>query len=151
MNYSSTECALLRSIAKQRLSTGLRRVLVAFEATPDERLDFKPSETANSPRELMRHLIDGNGYVSGCFGIQAAATETASERDLIVAQLSETTQAILDRIEGLSDDEVNSSVDFFGHPMPMADFMMVSEWHFTRHAGQLDYVQTIYGDMENRM
>jgi hypothetical protein len=149
LTYSPEAVTALKSIATGSLQLSLRRVQTSFAATPDDKLGFKPSETANSPLQIIQHLIVGNDFVSGTLGFEHAVKEPSSDRAELVLQLVETTEAIISSIQNLSDEQVNGSVDFFGHPMPMANFMMVNEWHFTRHIGQLEYIQTIYGDMEN--
>jgi hypothetical protein len=149
--YTPEAAAALRGIAVSKLQVALRRAKASFEATPDEKLDYKPSETANSARQLIQHLVVGNTYVAGTFGLDLGVKEPASDRLELTEQLTQTTEAIIDGISNLTDDQINGSVDFFGHPMPMASFILVDEWHLTRHIGQLEYIQTIYGDMEDRL
>jgi len=140
---------MLRSAAAGRLRFALHRLLASFEATPDDKLDFKPSETANSIRDLVVHILSGNGYVGGSLGLELAPAEGPTDRESLVARLNESTETIAKALESLSDDQVNGTVEFFGHSMPMPTFMFVDEWHYTRHTGQLDYIQTIYGDLED--
>ncbi len=149
--FTPEAASALRGLAVSKLQVALRRANASFDATPDERLDYKPSETANSPRQLMQHVVTGNAFVAGTLGFDLGVKEPATDRSELSSQLNQTTQAIIDCIANLSDEQVNGSVDFFGHPMPMSSFILVDEWHLARHVGQLDYIQTIYGDMEDRI
>ena len=138
----------LRTLAGGQLRSALNRSLATFKATPDDKLDFKPSETANSIRDLVVHAIEGNYYVGQALGLDLPK-DGPTDRESLVSRLTETTDAVIAAIEALSDEQVSGSVDFFGHPMPMTAFMLVDEYHVSRHAGQIDYIQTIYGDLED--
>jgi uncharacterized damage-inducible protein DinB len=139
----------LRTLSAIKLQKALDRLLATFQATPDDKLDFKPSETAKSIRELVIHSLDGNGYVGGCIGIQFTPGEGPTDRASLESRLKESTARIIEGIQNLSDDQISGSVEFFGTPMPTTAYMFVNEWHISRHAGQIDYVQTIYGDLED--
>jgi len=151
--------AALRNLAVGKLRWTLNHLLSTFAATPDDKLDFKPSESAKSPRELIQHIIGGNGLVAQCFGMASATSGSAAEhesapmphdREALIARVRETTEAIIAHIENLPDEAMDTMVQFVVGPIPMPVFLLLDEWHISRHAGQLDYIQTIYGDFEDR-
>jgi len=151
--------AALRSLAAGRLRWNLNHILTSFAATPDDKLDFKPSETANSPRQLIQHVIGGNGVVAQSFGIASApsgspaeleSAPAATDRESLTTRLRETTETIINHIENLPDEAMDTTVQFISRPLPMTSFLLLDDWHITRHAGQLDYLQTIWGDLEDR-
>jgi len=65
----------LRDLATSRLQWTLSHILNSFAATPDEKLDYKPSDTAKSPRELIQHVIGGNAVAAQCFGMPGAPAD----------------------------------------------------------------------------
>lgn len=142
--------AALRELAVGKLRRSLSALQASFAATPDDKLDFKPSETANSPRELVAHVISGNQHVGSSLGVAMPAVGEAQDRASLVDQLDASTEAIIAAIAALPDEAMDGTISFFGMDMPTPLFLLVDEWHLSRHAGQLDYLQTIWGDMENR-
>ena len=138
----------LRHLSAGKIRSALNRTLATFDATPDEKLDYKPSETAKSIRELVAHAAEGNFYVGSALGL-TIEKDGPSDREALIRRLTDTTEQVIAAIEGLTDEQVSGSIDFFGHPMPMTAFMLVDEYHISRHAGQIDYIQTIYGDLED--
>ena len=148
LTQTSPETAeALRTLAAGQLRWSLSHILKTLAATPDDKLDFKPSESASSTRELVQHIISGNGHVGRVLGLDFSG-EPPTDRDALVARVTETTEAIIGALEALTPEQIDSTIDFFG-PMPMKSFMLVDHWHISRHAGQIDYIQTIYGDMED--
>lgn len=151
--------AALKSLAVGKLRWNLNHILNSFAATPDDKLDYKPSETANSPRQLIQHVIGGNGVVAQSFGITSAPSGSpaelesipiATDRESLTTRLKETTETIITHIENLPDEAMDTTVQFVVGPISMPVFLLLDDWHITRHAGQLDYLQTIWGDMEDR-
>ena len=148
--YTPEAATAIRNVAVTQLRRALKHAVTTFEATPEEKLDYKPSETANSPRELIQHLLVGNGHLNGAFGVGGSPDEGPSDRKALIARLQSSTEAIIDKIETLPDAAMDTTVAF-GPGMPMPNFLMAASWHLARHAGQLDYIQTIWGDLEDHM
>lgn len=142
--------ATLRMLAVAKLRRALDGFVASFDATPDDKLDLKLSETANSPREMIIHVISGNAHVGSCLGITQSAEAESTDRPSLVAKLRESTETIIAKIESMPDEAFDTSVSFFGHDIPMPFFAFIDEWHLCRHAAQIDFLQTMWGDMENR-
>lgn len=147
---SPETAAMLRNLASMKLRRALNHFVETFKATPDDKLDLKLSETANSPRELVAHVIGGNQHVGSCMNVEMPAPAEALTREELIEQLVSTTNAIIDRIDSMPDADFDTEVSFFANEIPMPMFVFLDEWHLSRHAGQLDYLQTMWGDMENR-
>lgn len=146
----TTEAAeAIRQLAVGRLERAVRLTLATVAAVPEDKFDFKPSETANSVRELIRHLCGGNGYVSQAFGLPAPVVPSGDSREELVAAFSAGANAIVESAKVMPAERFNESVDFFGGQIPMAAFLLTQEWHVSRHAAQIDYLETIWGDLED--
>jgi hypothetical protein len=139
----------IRQLAAGKLRWSLAHFIKSFNATPDDKLDFKPSPTANSPRELILHVLGGNGHVAHTLGMEMDPTAGPTDRDALLQRLTETTEIIASKLETVPDEQLDTMVDFVAGKMPMPVFLFIEDWHVARHAGQLDYLQTIWGDMEN--
>lgn len=141
--------SLLRTLAARQLRSSLASALKTLAATPDDKFDFKPSETSRSIRELAAHAIEGNGYIGGALSLAIDPLPEGADRTTLIAHLESTTEAVAKGIEGISDEALEGTVSFFGMEMPTQSFIFLNEWHVSRHVSQIDYVQTIYGDLED--
>ena len=146
--HSQTTIAI-RNLAAGKIRFALNHALKTFDATPDDKLDYKPSASSNSPRELICHMLVGNAMVGQVLGIEGSPAEGPTDREALVSRLKTSTEAIIAKIEDVSDAAMDTMVLFGGRPMPMPAFLLINEWHISRHAGQIDYIQTIWGDLEN--
>jgi hypothetical protein len=147
--YTPEAASAIRTLAAGQLRWSLNHAVNTFEAVPEDKLDYKPSETAKSCREQIEHLLFGNDHVGKTLGLNLNAMEGPNDRPALVARLKSSTEAIAEKIETVSDEDMGSMVEFFA-PMPMTVFVMVDAWHIARHAGQIDYLQTTWGDLEDR-
>lgn len=145
---SPETCATLRALAAGELRWALGHAVRTFEAVPEDKLDYKPSENAKSAREIALHTLSGNGHIGSVLGIAGDPAAGATDRPAIIERLKSSTEAIAVATENLMDEQIGSMVDFFG-PMPMNIFMRVNAWHIARHAGQIDYLETVWGDMQD--
>lgn len=139
----------IRSLAAGKLRWSLAHFVKSFEATPDDKLDFKPAETAKSPRELIIHVLGGNAHVAKSLGMDLDPVPGPTDRAALQQRLQDSTEAIAKEIEAIPLERLDSMIDFVAGPMPMPIFLFIEDWHVARHAGQLDYLQTMWGDMEN--
>ena len=139
----------LRSLAARQLRNALTSATKTLAATPDDKFEFKPSETSKSIRELVIHSIEGNGYVGGAIGLNVPSAPEDADRSLLIQALIDSTEVVAKGIEAMPDEALTGTVSFFGSEMPAQAFIFLNEWHISRHVSQIDYVQTIYGDLED--
>ncbi len=133
----------IRALFVSRLRSALKSGLASIAATPEDKLDFKPSETAKSIRELVLHITEGNGYCLDGLGAEKPSSEDWLEG------LKLSTDALINAIEALTPAQLAGTVTFFGREFPIPVFLAIVEWHASRHFGQIDYIQTIYGDLDD--
>jgi hypothetical protein len=141
----------LQTVISSRLRRATKHSLATLDFVPEDKLDFKPSETAKSCRELAQHIVQGN-----CLCLQTAGQPTNAnpeEQDLakLKDMISATGEQLVAYAESLDENAMAGTVDFFGNPFPMPAFLLTAEWHMSRHAAQIDYVQTAWGDLDDHM
>jgi len=147
-----TETAeVLRDLLANNLAKATRHVLATFAAVPDDKLDYKPSDTAKSARENLAHLIGGNAHVGSLLGAEMPPVPEDKSRGSLVAAFEGGTTALLEIVRSMPPERFDESVDFFGRPRSIPTFLLIIEWHLSRHAAQIDYLQTIWGDLEDHM
>ncbi|MCC7230103.1 MAG: hypothetical protein IT203_06890, partial [Fimbriimonadaceae bacterium] len=81
---------------------------------------------------------------------QREAEEVAiTSRDEMERIFREGTAEVLAALDTLTPEEVEMSLDSGqGWSMPMSQLMALPGWHATLHTGQIDYIQTCWGDQE---
>jgi hypothetical protein len=148
LTYTPEAASAIRSLAVGQLSWSLNHAVTTFEAVPEDKLDYKPSDTAKSARELIQHLLYGNGMMLGGFGVECNPAEGSADRADLIDRLKSSTEQLVAKFEAVPDEAMDTIVPFLSG-MPMPRFLMAASWHMARHAGHSDYLQTIWGDMED--
>lgn len=132
----------------------------SFETTAKDKLNFSPSPTARTPLELLVHVGGAiNAFTDALEGIPMefnkldeidaalraweATVKTEAEAKKILDGSSQRYVAWLDSHTD-SDLEKLVETPFFTMPAEKV-CQMVSDHNFV-HAGQINYIQTIYGD-----
>lgn len=139
-------------------------VLRAVDALPEDKRDWKPAETARSalnqlqeiamsPQFFVRLIRDGkmlefddhakeeSEKLRKSFNTLAKCREAAKDGT------SELCQIVSDFPDDRLEDEV--TLPFAGGMvMTMADVLGLHAWNLTYHHGQVNYIQTMLGDLE---
>jgi hypothetical protein len=142
----ATPISIVQKTLAARLRRAARNAASTLTFVPAEKLDYKPSETAHSCRELAQHIVLGNGLCLAAVGIVPVGTSEETDLEVLITSIKETTEQLAAYAE---DTDENASVEFFGQPFTVPEFLMTAEWHISRHTAQIDYLQTIWGDLEN--
>lgn len=142
----------LREVEIKRIERISELLLKAARAVPKERENWKPMPTGKSPREILAHLGMANSFFAALLqGESPAQTSepTTYEEALTFfeqskAELIRTIRAIdpahFDEKRTMPWGEERSIKDLITSPMP----------HMAYHWGQIAYLQTLWGDSENR-
>lgn len=139
-------------------------VLRAVKALPEDKRDWKPAETARSalnqlqevamsPRFFVPILRDGKMPEFDDHAKEEAARLKKSFdtfekcREAAMEGTSELCQVISEFPDDRLEEEV--TLPFAGGTaMTMADVLGLHAWNLTYHHGQVNYIQTMLGDME---
>jgi hypothetical protein len=146
-------------VAKQTrdVGAGLERTFVAM---PADKQTWKPLDNGRSALEQIAECAVINGWSAQvfrdravppfdgeAFGGACAALDTA---DKAVAALRANTETLVAAIGSTPDDALQTQVQFpwDESPCSLADAVLVAYWNMTYHIGQINYIQTLYGDQE---
>lgn len=144
----------------QRFSARLIRLL---SVVPDDKILWSPSPTAKSSVRIVAHcavtnmaftkLITGNMPQSmptpdDFFkGLDDDAEKTTT-RESAVALLEESTTELCKAIGTMNAANIDSTPNSPFGPIPMRFWLNEGGNHMAVHSGQLEYLQTIWGDMD---
>src|SRR5579862_7604402 len=132
-----------------------------IEAIPLDKGDFRPDPVSKSALELAWHIVASekrflSGIAAGVFDFSPIPRpESITNSAGIAGWFDETFTANLQKLEGLSGEQLTRMVDFRGmFQLPAASFLQIAQNHSIHHRGQLSMylrpmgakVPSIYGE-----
>jgi uncharacterized damage-inducible protein DinB len=134
-------------------------------AVPADKLEWKPldagrsvlnlaQECAQSPKWfaallLQRSFTGVTPELLKAMEAERSAWKTLDECERVCRENSEIFYSVIRSIPE-TDLEIRVPLPFAGGMEPtLAEIMMFHYWHCTYHLGQVNYIQTLYGDLEN--
>ncbi|MBC7529676.1 MAG: DinB family protein [Chthonomonadaceae bacterium] len=137
-------------------SASLKTNLMAIE---EEKRNVSPGGVARTPLYMTAECAAINGMVAGFFRGEVIAMPSQEERDAFIGSFDTTekvltlletnTTALAEALSNLHDDQLAETVMTpFGREMSRFEFADMIVGHMNYHRGQLNYVQTLYGDSE---
>ncbi len=135
---------------EQEMQTTLR----VLAAVPADHLDYTPDAKSATGLGLIRHipLVDAwllNSIANGAFTAppDGASVATISTPEDAIAHYKEVVPAALDRIRGLSAEQLAAIIDFFGYmQVPAVNLVQLAIKHSVHHRGQLSaYLRSMGG------
>lgn len=150
--------------AKQSAINGMEMFLRNFSHVPDDKLTWTPAPTAKSAIRIGAHTALYAGRFAkmirerqlpnpgdlGEWVAQREAEEVAiTGREEMERVFRAGTAEVLEALDSLSADDLSMTLDSGqGWTVSMAWVMNLPGWHATLHNGQIDYLQTCWGDQE---
>ncbi len=133
--------------------------------TPDDKLNWAPSATARTPIQQVAHAAMSVSTIQGMLAGKMFPYSGPAELD-VAARLADKEftsrqQAleILERssteylawLDALTEEQLGATVDMFFGLIPMTIGITFPAEHMHGHIAQMDYIQTIYGDLDWHM
>lgn len=149
-------------IYKKSAVTGMEIFLRNFSKVPEDRLNWTPSPAAKSPIRIAAHTALYSARFAEMIETRQAPQpedldawlEQRDSEELAVTDRREVerifregTARVLAALDTLTPEELDGVVDSGqGWTMPMSFLLGLPGWHATLHCGQIDYLQTCWGD-----
>ena len=150
--------------SKQAAEIGKAKLLKIFELVPDDKLTWSPSPDARTAVQIVAHC----GLANGAFAtilrgeklpLPADPAEASAmirkggrdvtSRETAVQMLESSTADVLAALDKVSAEMFGTSPDSPFGPIPFPFWMGVPGDHMTGHAHQIEYIQTIWGDIQD--
>lgn len=135
-----------------------------FSHVPDDKLTWQATPTAKSALRIAAHTALYAGRFARMIRDQkSAAPDNLEEwlaqreaeevaitsREEVERVFREGTEEVLAALDALTPEAIASTIDSGqGWSMPMTFLMNLPGWHATLHMGQIDFLQTCWGDQE---
>jgi len=153
--------------AKKEFLQAKAGILHALSTTPDERLNWSPSPTARSPLHQIVHAAQSISHIHGFLDgrpFDVPTTELADRgfrdfeqafttRDEAENILEKNAEAFVAWLDALEPEKLSSLVEtpFGMGAMPIELGITFPAQHTRWHHAQIEYIQTIYGDVDWHM
>jgi hypothetical protein len=148
---------------KKNLQMCSHRLKTTFSFVPDDKLDFKPADSCKSAVQIIAHCAVSNhnfisiikGEMEGDpkerFAESKRKEEGITSKDAALASLDESVQAVSDALDTITDENIGIDIPTPFFTAPMMFWMYLPARHMDNHASQIDYIQTIWGDLDWHM
>ena len=148
--------------ARQGATAARDRFLKLLAAVPDDKLNWSPSPSAKSALQVAAHAaVSYRAFGAILRGDPLPATtveeirahSSAEEAKLrtrqdVVAAIEAGSEEVDAAIAGLSEERLGSTVKMPMFEAPMSFFIALPAVHLYGHGGQIEYLQTIWGDTD---
>lgn len=152
----------LIAFEKSNAVNGMEYFLSNFSHVPDDKLTYLVTPTAKSPIRIAAHTALYAGRFAQMIRDRAlpkfeSIEQWIAEREAEEMRLTSRvemeevfrhgTQAVLDAMDTLSEADLHVKFQATdGWAPPMTQIIRFPGWHATVHAGQIDFLQTCWGD-----
>ena len=152
--------------AKKRAEADRDDLLKTFSFVPDEKLTWSPAESARTPIWLVAHCgAAGQAFATFLRGeVPAMPSDPAEIAEMIrntgrdvtsreeaIRMVEDASRAIQAAFDTVTEDRMGSMSQTPFGPMPFTIWIQAATTHMSGHARQIDYLQTIWGDLQDHM
>ncbi|HLV80236.1 MAG TPA: DinB family protein [Chthonomonadaceae bacterium] len=148
----------IQALAAELTHFAAETIMVLVQNTPPDKWDWKPLDNGRTILNQMAECALANqkwadilrrrAWVS--YGEEAwqQAFSELNTLDKAAARLQETTANLVEAILALPDEEMDGLVQTPNGPYSLPRCCMHAYWNMVYHEGQINYIQTLYGDFE---
>ena len=145
-----------------RAKASAERLLKTFSFVPDNKLNWSPSKTARTPVAVVAHCCLANRMFAMVLRGEAISPMPTPEevhalsrkfeatvrgRAEAVRRLKASCKEIVAALGTMTPKRFATSPNSPMGPLPMALWMNLPGMHMSHHKAQIDYLQTIWGDL----
>ena len=125
----------------------------SVKAMPTEKLTWKPSETSRTAQELLAEIVMTTGYTAKLVKVQKDPGMGETEQAVqTVEELEKAHRAnvelFLQAVKGLPEEKFLEKIELPWGSMTFLSAISYAYWNLMYHLGQINYIQTMYGDQE---
>jgi len=151
--------------AKAEFTRAKDRITKALTTTPDDKINWSPAPTARTPLHQVAHAAMAVSGIHKMFQGEPMPFDNIAEmdakwraeekafttRDQALDLLNKNSETYLAWLDGLTPVQVTSTFTAPFGEFPMASAITWPADHLRNHAGQMEYLQTCYGDLDWHM
>ena len=152
------------AVCKESAVNGMEMFLRNFSHVPDDKLTWQATPTAKSALRIAAHTslyaarfatmirdrkLPAPDNLTEWLAQRNAEEAAITQRSDIEIVFRKGTEEVLAALDTLTPEDIGSCLESGqGWSMPMSFLMNLPGWHATLHMGQIDFLQTCWGDEE---
>lgn len=137
-----------------------KNLAAAYERIPDDKKNWKPSETARPAVDLIAEVAILNGYTADLILSRTWTMNDFSiytnyknevcgwEAEKIKALLEENTRRVVDAVKATPDADLSLDIAMPWETQSLAEVCSYPYWNASYHEGQLNYLASILGCLD---
>lgn len=143
-------------LAASRTIMACESLIAAAASTATDRLNWVPMANAREVMDQLRECIVANRkwteilktrkYANLGPTVWEQVEAECTTLDKVTEKLKESAAALVTAIEAIPDDETADTIETEWGLYSLADCCLHAYWNMTYHEGQINYIQTLYGD-----
>ncbi len=153
----------LQQIESSRVKAVVQLFCNTAKHVPAERATWKPDAKTKSPKELLEHIAAANSGFAMIIQGQPLGMQIKKEDRKNVAIQTKSLQEAIDAVKAsgeklsqvisvISDAQLREKRTMpWGEEWEIPRLLATASSHITYHWGQLAYLQTMWGDLEDHM
>ena len=149
--------------AKSKFERINERMLHLLTFVPDDKLTWTPAPTAKSALRIIAHgALTSRNFAKLITGTMPADVPSPQEffaelyagelnyttRESVIALSNETAAELCQAMDSLTEETVNGTTQGPFGERPVMFWVELTHDHMIGHVGQLEYLQTIWGDLD---
>lgn len=153
----------IKELAIQFFKGSAEKIEKTLSCVPEDKLNWKPTPTGRSALQIAAHigvamvgmaqLLEKRGSkpitIDELFTSMSKEEAKYTSLDSVQSLLQAGTARMTKALESIPAEEIETgSIDTPFGTRPLRRFIFVPESHTYEHAAQIDYLQTLWGDLE---
>lgn len=150
--------------SKEAVRQSMEHFLRNFSHVPEERLSWKPAPEAKSALQVAAHTachmsrfakmirekqLPRPDDLESLLASWRQEEEAVTTREEMESLFLSGTEEVLAALDSLTEEDIDLVLDSgMGWTASMKWLVALPAWHITLHLGQIDYLQTCWGDLE---
>ena len=151
--------------AKAEFNRARQRLANDLATTPDDKINWSPSSTSRTPIQVVAHaamsisgmqgMLEGKPFpFDGPAELDAFSRQEEKKyttREAVLAELDKASEGYIVYLDSLTPEQLATNWEMPFGTFPMTSAITFIADHLRNHAGQIEYIQTIYGDLDWHM
>jgi uncharacterized damage-inducible protein DinB len=134
----------LRVLTLRDLKDSEEKLISLAESIPADKYGWRPATGVRSISEVFMHVANANFFYPTFLGVQPPASvkdqnleKTVTEKAKVVQMLKDSFAHLEKAVEGIPDDQMAKTFDYFGGQMSTSELLFHAANHEHEHLGQL--------------
>ena len=146
----------IQTLVAWRTQRGCENLIASMLAMPEDKRNWKPMGTGRTVNDLLMECILVNlkwaatlrnrAYTRVGSEIAEPLRGISADSQSLIDHLNQSTAELIDAIRSVRDDELVEMIKTPFGSYSLADCCLIAYWNSVYHEGQINYIQTLYGD-----